>query len=78
MSTFTVSLDDEAAHLVREAARAVNQPLDRWLSESLRQAAARTLRRTKAGTARIFPLHPGAMEAAPDFNAPLPEFSPYL
>ncbi len=78
MSTLTIQLDDEAARLVAEAAQAVNQPLDEWLRESLCQAAAHTVNHAKVGTPRISPLHPGAMQATPEFNDPLEEFAPYV
>lgn len=75
MSTLTIRLDDDAARLVAEAARAVNQPLEDWLRESIRQAAERTVQNSKSGGKRIYPLHPGSMEATPDFNSPLGEFA---
>ena len=78
MSTLTIELDDDAARLVAKAAQVTNQPLERWLRESICQAAARTVNRAGAAHDRISPLHPGAMEPAPDFNAPLEEFVPYV
>ena len=78
MSTLSIDLDDDAARLVQEAAKSVNQPLEHWLRESICQAAARTIRRAPMGTRRIAPLHPGAMQPTPDFNAPLEEFAPYV
>ena len=77
MSTLTIQLDDDAVRLVAEAAQAVNQPLDEWLRRSVCEAAAQTVNHAKASTRRISPLHPGAMQTAPDFNAPLEEFAPY-
>jgi hypothetical protein len=71
-------LDDDAARLVQEAAQSVNQPLEHWLRESICQAAARTVRRAPAVSRRIAPLHPGAMQPTPDFNAPLEEFGSYV
>ena len=78
MSTLTIKLDDDAARLVEQAAQTAEQPLEHWLRESICQAAARTVSGAKAGPRRISPLHPGAMNPAPDFNAPLEEFSPYI
>jgi hypothetical protein len=40
--------------------------------------AERTVNRAKVAAPRISPLHPGAMQAAPDFSAPLEEFAPYV
>jgi len=71
MSTLTIKLDDDAARLVAEAAKAVNQPLEDWLRESIRQAAVHTVNHAKAAHRRVAPLHPGAMQTTPDFNAPL-------
>ena len=78
MSTLTIALDDDAAGLVREAAKAENRPLEEWVRQSICQAAARTVGNAKAVSRRISPLHPGAMQPAPDFNAPLEEFAPYV
>ena len=78
MSTVTIQLDDDAARLVQAAARAMNQPLEHWLQETIRQMAERTVNGAKAAARRVSPLHPGAMQAAPDFNAPLEEFAPYV
>jgi hypothetical protein len=78
MSTLTIKLDDDAARLVAEAARAVNQPLEDWLRESICQAAERTVQNSKPGVNRIYPLHPSAMQPTSDFNAPLEEFDPYV
>ena len=78
MSTLTIRLDDQAARLVEQAAQVANQPLEQWLRESICQAATRTVNRAKVDSARISPLHPGAMLPAPDFNAPLEEFAPYV
>ena len=78
MSTLTIKLDDGAARLVEQAAQTVNQPLEHWLRESICQAAARTVSGANPTARRISPLHPGAMEPAPDFNAPLEEFGPYV
>lgn len=77
MSTLTIQLDDDAARLVREAAQMADQPLESWLREKVCQAAAHTVNGTKLAVHRVSPLHPGAMQAAPDFNAPLEEFAPY-
>ena len=74
MSTLTIKLDDAAARLVKQAAQTADQPLERWLRESICQAAARAVSGTPATTRRISPLHPGAMSPAHDFNAPLDEF----
>lgn len=78
MSTLTFNLDDDAARLVRAAAQSVNQPLEHWLRESICQAAARTVCSGPAVPRRIAPLHPGAMQPTPDFNAPLEEFTAYV
>jgi len=78
VSTLTISLDDETARLVEKAAQVVNQPVEDWLRESIGQAAARAAKTEKAAPTRISPLHPGAMQLAPDFNAPLEEFAPYV
>ena len=78
MSKVTINLDDDAARLVQAAAQAVNQPLEHWLRQSICQIAERTVKNTKAVAHRITPLHPGAMHTAPDFNAPLEEFAPYV
>jgi hypothetical protein len=77
MSTLTINLDDEAARLVQEAAQAADQPVAEWLRINICEAAARTVSSAKSARHRISPLHPGAMQAAPDFNAPLEEFAPY-
>lgn len=76
MSTVTINLDDDAALLVDAAARAANQPLEHRLREGIRQMAEQTVNSAKAAAPRISPLHPGAMQAAPDFSAPLEEFAP--
>ena len=78
MSTLTIKLDDDDARLVEKAAQAAAQPLERWLRESICQAAAHAVNGTKPAQQRISPLHPGAMEPAPDFNAPLEEFGPHV
>jgi len=78
MSKVTIELDDDAAHLVREAAQAVKQPLEEWLRDSVCQAAARTVAHVKTARPRVSPLHPGAMQGAPGFNDPLEEFAPYV
>ena len=78
MSTLTINLDDDVARLVQAAAQAVNQPLEHWLRESICQMAERTVNSTKTAARRVSPLHPGAMQPAPDFNAPLEEFAPYV
>jgi hypothetical protein len=78
MSTLTIQLDDETARLVREAAQMADQPLESWLREKVSQAAARTGNGTKSSARRVSPLHPGAMQPAPDFNTPLEEFAPYV
>ncbi len=77
MSTLTISLDDDAVRLVQAAAQVVNQPLEHWLRESICQLAERTVNNTKSTARRVSPLHPGAMQPAHDFNAPLEEFAPY-
>ena len=78
MSTLTIKLDDDDARLVAKAAQVTNQPLERWLRENICQAAARTVNRAEAAHGRISPLHPGAIQPAPDFNAPSEEFAPYV
>lgn len=80
MSTLTITVEDEAVRLVQEAARLAHQPLEHWLRDNIRQAALRSVEGSRAGTpiSRIAPLHPGAMQPAPDFNAPLEEFAPYV
>lgn len=78
MSTLTIKLDDDTARLVEKAAKVVNQPLERWLRESICQAAVRTVNSTEAAIRRTSPLHPGAMQPAADFNAPLEGFAPYV
>ncbi|MDB6033886.1 MAG: hypothetical protein JWM16_4224 [Verrucomicrobiales bacterium] len=78
MSTLTIRLDDDAARLVAEAARVVNQPLEDWLRANICQAAERTLHSAKSTGPRVYPLHPGAMQPSPDFNSPLEEFAPYI
>jgi len=78
MSTLTIKLDDDDARLVEMAAQAAAQPLEHWLRESICQAAAHAVNATKPATRRISPLHPGAMDPAPDFNAPLEEFTPHV
>jgi hypothetical protein len=77
MSTLTIELDDDAARLVQEAAQLADQPLEFWLREKVCQAAACTVNGAKAAVRRVSPLHPGAMQPAADFNAPLEEFAPY-
>jgi len=78
MSTLTIQIDDEAARLVAEAAQVANQPLEHWLRESICQVAARTVNSAKSAYNRVSPLHPGAIQLAPDFNTPLEEFVPYV
>jgi len=78
MSTLTIQLDDDAARVVREAAQMADQPLEFWLREKICQAAALTVIGAKSAVRRVSPLHPGAMQPAPDFNAPLGEFAPYV
>ncbi len=78
MSTLTIKLDDDTARLVEKAAQTVNQPLEHWLRESICQAATRTVSGANTAPRRISPLHPGAMNPAPDFNAPLEEFGSYV
>ena len=78
MSTLTIKLDDDDARLVAKAAQVTNQPLEHWLRESICQAAARAVNRAETAHSRVSPLHPGAMQLAPDFNAPLAEFAPYV
>jgi len=78
MSTLTIQLDDDAARLVQEAAQMADQPLEFWLRDKVCQAAACTVKSTKPAIHRVTPLHPGAMQPAPDFNAPLEDFASYL
>jgi hypothetical protein len=78
MSTLTIHLDDDAARLVREAAQMADQPLEFWLREKVCEAAAHTVNGAKSAVRRVSPLHPGAMQPAPDFNAPLEEFASYV
>ncbi|MBI5383790.1 MAG: hypothetical protein HZA90_03795 [Verrucomicrobia bacterium] len=54
--------------------------MEHWLRDNIRQAALRSVAGAQAAppAARVMPLHPGAMQAAPDFNAPLEEFAPYV
>lgn len=77
MSTLTIELDDADALLVQAAARAMNQPVREWVRASIQLAAARAAE-PAAPAPRVSPLHPGAIQPAPDFNAPLPEFAPYI
>lgn len=78
MSTLTIQLDDDAARLVAEAAQVAKQPLEDWLRENICKAAAHAVNGTKLVARRVSPLHPGAMQPALDFNAPLEEFAPYV
>ncbi len=78
MRTLTIQLDDDAARLVAEAAQVTNQSLENWLRESICEIAARTVNGAKSAVRRVSPLHPGAMQPTPDFNAPLEEFAPYM
>lgn len=78
MSTLTVTLDDETARLVEKAAQVVNQPVEDWLRESICQAAAEVVNTGKTASCRISPLHPGAMQLAPNFDAPLEESAPFV
>jgi len=80
MSTLTITVEDEAARLVQEAARLAHQPLEHWLRDNIRDAAERSVAGALGGTPspRIAPLHPGAMQPTADFNAPLEEFAPYV
>ena len=78
MSTLTIDLDDGDAELVQAAARVVNQPLERWVRESICQVAKCTLQSTRTAVRRISPLHPGAMQPTPSFDEPLQEFAPYV
>jgi len=73
----TIQLDDDTARMVREAAQRADQSLESWLREKVGQAAAGGVNSAKRAVRRVSPLHPGAMQAAPDFNAPLAEFAPY-
>jgi hypothetical protein len=77
MSTLTIQLDENAARLVEDAARAANQPVAEWARTSICRAAALTVK-GPAPASRVSPLHPDAMHPASDFNAPLDEFAPYL
>ncbi|MBI2946678.1 MAG: hypothetical protein HYY23_03470 [Verrucomicrobia bacterium] len=78
MSTLTLNLDDDDARLVAQAAQAANQPLEQWLRENICRAAERAVSHAETVATRVSPLHPGAMKPAPDFNAPLEEFAPYV
>jgi hypothetical protein len=71
-------LDDAAARLVREAAQMADQPLEFWLREKVCQAAARAVNGGKPAVRRVSPLHPGVMQIASAFNAPLEDFAPYV
>ncbi len=76
MSTLTIDLDDDTARLVQEAARAADQSVAEWLRHKVCEAAA--FSRQPSTPQRISPLHPGAIQAAPDFNAPMEEFAAYV
>lgn len=76
MTTITIELDDRSARLIQEAASLANKSVDEWVRDSIFQAAVRTATGAPR-TERICGLHPGAIEMAPDFNDPLPEFEPY-
>jgi hypothetical protein len=78
MSTLTIQLDDDAARLVQQAAQLVAQPLEIWSQEKLCPAATGVLTNVKPAGRRVSPLHPDVMRPAPDFNAPLEEFAPYV
>ena len=41
MSRLTIAVEEEAAHLVEEAARLAHQPLEHWLRDNIHQAALR-------------------------------------
>lgn len=43
MSTLTITLDDHAARLVEDAARAESKPIEDWLAEHVRLEAARSV-----------------------------------
>ena len=73
-----VELDDEAAEAIKVAAESAKKPLQQWLRESLCRAAAMALHDPSFTVARVSPLHPGAMQATADFNAPLEEFAAYV
>lgn len=77
MSTLRIDLDDESANLVQRAAAAQNRSIEDWLRENIQQAAARVVGSAQPTPQRVSPLHPGAMQPAPDFNEPLDEFAPY-
>jgi hypothetical protein len=80
MNTLTIDLDDSAAHLVQQAARAANQPVVEWVRHSICEAAARSMKGVPNDVRanRVSPLHPEALQPAVDFNAPLEEFAPYV
>ena len=48
------------------------------LTIQLDDDAARTVNGTQSAVRRVSPLHPGVMQLAPDFNAPLEEFTPQV
>jgi hypothetical protein len=48
------------------------------LTIQLDDAAARAVNGEKPPVRRVSPLHPGVMQPAPDFNAPLEELAPYV
>jgi hypothetical protein len=78
MSTLTIAMEDDAIRLAQEAARLSDQSLEHWLRDNIRLAALRVVTVPPAvDQKRIAPLHPGAMQPAADFNAPLDEFAPY-
>ena len=48
------------------------------LTIQLDDDAARTENGAQPAVHRVSPLHPGVMQLAPDFNAPLEEFTPRI
>ncbi|MCX6890683.1 MAG: hypothetical protein WCL11_23010 [Verrucomicrobiota bacterium] len=48
------------------------------LTIQLDDDAARTVNGAQSAVRRVSPLHPGVMQLAPDFNAPLEEFTPRI
>jgi uncharacterized protein (DUF1778 family) len=81
MSSLTIDLDDATARLIESAAQVAKQPVRDWVRDSICYAAEQIIKDAAPASAsvrRVFPLHPGAMKASSDFNAPLDEFAPYV